>query len=71
MVKVDQFWIDVSEAHDKIAANNDLEITVARGGQEAKLKAVSFSEDEHAAIVIVITSKPTETREAFIVPAGT
>jgi hypothetical protein len=66
---LNQFWLEVSQAHRMVANDNSKEITVARDGHEAKVSAVPFTGNE-VAVAIIITPKVTKTQEAFIVPAG-
>lgn len=61
-----KFWEEVEQAYTKVAANHELEVTVAREGKEASI----YWTDNYGTTVICIEIEevPTETKEPLISP---
>lgn len=57
-----EFWRDIALAHDKVATNHELRVTVERNGKSAEVIY------QDGAILIDITETNTKTKEPLIAP---
>ena len=63
---VDTFWLEVSQAYLKVAANHELTVEVARDGKYALVEYAGQSDSP--SIVVTITEVDTHVTEVLPVP---